>query len=70
VLGRVAIGRPFSKQDNIGVADDLAAARRHQMREALVAQVLAPFAQIVGRRRAAIVDALLDAAPDMPAISR
>jgi hypothetical protein len=38
------------------------------MGQAVTAQILAAVAQIVGLRRAAIVDAFLHATPDMAAI--
>jgi len=44
MLGRVAIGRALAKQHRIGVADDVAAVGRDQMRQAGLFQVLAPIA--------------------------
>ena len=40
------------------------------MRQAVIAQVLAPVVQILRLRRAAVVDALLDPAADMAAVDR
>ena len=70
MLDRVAVGRSFAEQHHIGVAHDFAATGRHQMRQAVAAQVLAPVVQILRLRRAAVVHALFDSAADMVAVDR
>ena len=70
MLDREAVGGALAEQHDIGVAHDLAAKGRHQMGQAVIAEILASVAQIVGLRRAGFVDAILDAAADVAAVNR
>ena len=62
-------GRPLAEQHDVGIANDIAAQRRHQVREPAIAQILAPVTQIVWLEHAVVIDAILDAATDMVAVN-
>ncbi len=56
MLRGVAVGGTLAEQHRIGIADDLAAPGRDQMRQAGLPQILAPVAQIVRLGRAGAFD--------------
>ena len=70
VFHGVAISGAFAEQHDISVAENLSAARRHEMREATIFEVLPPVAQIVGLRHLGVADAFLDALADVATIDR
>ena len=62
-------GRALAEQHDVGITNDIAAQRRHQVREPAIAQILAPVTQIVWLEHAVVIDAILDAATDVVAIN-